>query len=157
MTPRRRLALVLTAVLTALLIGGAAAWALAPARQTADIAMPADDASPEQVVTTYLEALAAHDCETAERLHLHGPTDCEALTSLRIRSVRLVLMEPPTASRRYADREAALVRTRVDQTWRAFEWDAPPRVDGVEDLGYYLVRVGPDADGPWRIFDAGNG
>lgn len=119
--------------------------------------MPADDTSPEQVVTTYLKALAAHDCQTAERLHLRGPTDCEALTSLRIRSVRLALMEPPATTRPYADREAALVRTQVDQTWRAFEWDAPPRVDGVEDMGYYLVRVGPDADGPWRIFDPGNG
>lgn len=42
-----------------------AAFPLLPPRQTGDVAIPAPDATPEQVVTQYLAALNAHDCDTA--------------------------------------------------------------------------------------------
>lgn len=152
MAPRRRLALVLFAVLTALLIGGAAAWALVPPRQTADIAMPADDASPEEVVTAYLEAVAAHDCETAVDLY-HRELRCPALRSLRILEVRDPFVEEPEWSGRTDAEEVVSVPTRIDLEWRPFA-DMTTQ-DGPQPWSYLLAR--PSDGGPWRIVDSGNG
>jgi len=51
-----------TAVLVAL---GATLWVSGPHQQ---VPLPPDDASPEQVVTAYLDALAARDFETANAI-----------------------------------------------------------------------------------------
>src|SRR5690242_13347179 len=42
-------------------------------RQTREVAMPSREATPEQVVTTYLEALNAHDCKVAQALFTPSP------------------------------------------------------------------------------------
>ena len=63
------------------------AYLLLPPRQTSDVARPALDATPEQVVTAYLDALDAHDCDTAEAMMTESAEDsatswCKDVASL---------------------------------------------------------------------------
>lgn len=62
--------------------------------QSRDVALPADDASPEDVVRVFLEAIDAHDCGTAEDVvtpEFRDAADrwCDRVSSLTIDRVRL--------------------------------------------------------------------
>src|SRR4051794_35876092 len=77
---------------TLVFVALAEAYLLLPPRQTSAVAVPPDHATPEQVVTAYLEALNAQDCGTAEALMTQRTKetaaqwckDVASLTSVRV-------------------------------------------------------------------------
>ena len=148
-------------VATVLVLGVAAtvAYLLLPPRQTSDVAVPAPDATPEQVVTAYLKALNAHDCDTAEAVMTEGAKDsakswCEDVASLTGVGVRDHFTERPKDSGHSAPEEVANVPVAFTLNWRPFHNDGSMD-EGATTWGYLLVR--DSADSPWRIFDQGTG
>ncbi|MFD6176973.1 MULTISPECIES: hypothetical protein [unclassified Isoptericola] len=144
---RRRAWWWMTLALVVLLAAGATVGALwlAPPRQTAEVTVPPADAAPEQVVRAYLEAVAAHDCDTAAALTAGGATDfCDDTRSLEI----LEVVPAPHLS----DGDLSAVNTDFEATWRPFSGvvDVPEEGWG---WTYYLAH-GPEG---WRIVDAGTG
>jgi hypothetical protein len=114
----------------------------APLPQTRDVAVPPDDASPDQVVRAYVDALDAHDCETAAMLRVgHDVGDfCRNL-----RSVSLDGTSPGRIPR--AEDLVTEVEIDADFEWRVFKVD--PSLRGQTIWGFSLERAAPDA--PWRI------
>ena len=143
----------------AVVVAATAAYLLLPPRQTGDVAAPPRDATPEQVVTAYLDALNAHDCDTAAALMIASAEGsarlwCEDVASLKDVDVRDHFMELPEYSGHSAPDEVANVPVNFDLTWRPFHNDGSMD-EGATTWGYLLVRDSPDA--PWRIFDQGVG
>ncbi len=132
---------------------------LLPPRQTGDVAVPPGDATPEQVVAAYLDALNAHDCDTAEALTTAGAGDqatswCEDVARLTDLDVGDHHLEPPEHSGRSALDEVANVPVTFDLSWRLLHDDGSMD-EGATTWSYLLVR---DADSsPWRIVDQGMG
>jgi len=156
--PVRRTVLLAVSVL-ALVAAGLTAYALVPPRQTAEVAVPADRAGAEDVVTAYLEALGAHDCGTAEALGVEGFEErardwCRSLSSLTDVSVAPARGEEPAWSGRADDEQVVRVAVEFVVDRRPFHGD-PGLEDGRTSWGYLLVR-GSD-DEPWRIFTEGMG
>ena len=149
----------LIALVVAVVVAAAAAYVLLPPRQTGDVAAPPGDATPEQVVTAYLEALNAHDCDTAAALMIAGAESsawlwCEDVASLKDVEVRDHVMELPEDSGHSAPDEVANVPVNFDLDWRPFHNDGSMD-EGATGWGYLLVRN--SADTPWRIFAQGVG
>ncbi len=133
-----------------------------------DVDMPADDASPEQVVAAYMEALDAGDCETAKALVIpssHESTQrwCSQVASMSDATVAAADPEPAELSssanlqssgESAASREMVDVRVTFDFRRRPFAWDIS-LPDGPTSWGYGLQRESPAE--PWRIFAEGNG
>jgi len=133
-----------------------------------DIDMPADDASPEQVVAAYMEALDAGDCETAKALVIpssHESTQwwCSQVASMSDATVAAAVPEPAELSssanlqssgESAASREVVDVRVTFDFRRRPFAGDIS-LPDGPTHWGYFLQRGSPEE--PWRIFSEGNG
>lgn len=152
--PRR-----LTALVVAALIAAIAAYWLLPARQTGDVGVPPREADPEQVVSAYLDALNAHDCDTAKALTTSHAKDsaemwCEEVASLMDVDVHDHRMESPEYTGHSAPEEVANVGVRFDLNWRPFHNDSS-LPEGSTTWGYLLVR--DSADSPWRIFGEGKG
>jgi hypothetical protein len=131
--PGRLIAFV--AAVLVVVVAAAAAYLLLP-RQTGGVAVPPREASPEQVVTAYLDALNAHECATAKALITADAEDsatswCQEVGSLTKVDVPDHFTERPEASGHSAPDEVATI------------W------------GYLLVR--DSGDSPWRIFDQGRG
>lgn len=150
--PGRPRTLLMALGLLALVVGGVLAWTLLPPRQQADVPMPADDAAPEQVVAAYLQALDAHDCDTAralttDRLRSSASSWCEDLAGLSEVDVRA---SAPVR----ADALGAGVDVTFDLDWRLFHDDGS-MPEGPTTWGYGLVRA--DADAPWRLDVEGTG
>lgn len=124
--------------------------------QAKNIDMPTDDASPEQVVEVYLQALDAHDCDTVQALTTapKGETWCASVAHIDNAQVANHNVEDPAWSGRTAPDEVVNVPVTFDVGWRVFHGDIsmPP---GYTDWGYLLVRSSPTQ--PWRIFAEGNG
>jgi hypothetical protein len=153
---RRFVALVGGAVIG---VVGVAAYVRLPPRQSEDIAVPANDATPEQVVTTYLDALNAHDCETAEAVMTADTKDsakswCEDVASLTDVDVNDHVGERPKDSGHTAPDEVANVPVTFDLNWRLFHDDGSMD-EGATMWDYLLVRDSPES--PWRISDQGTG
>lgn len=134
-------------------------YLLLPPHQTGDVATPAADASPEQVVTAYVNALNAHDCHTAESLMTAGAKEdakswCEDVASLTNVNIDHHTTEPPQASGHSAPDEVANISVTFDLSWRPFHDDGSMD-EGRTVWGYLLVRG--SAHSPWRIFDQGTG
>jgi hypothetical protein len=153
----------LTALVVAVLVmvvAATAAYLLLPPRQTGDVAVPPRDANPEQVVTAYLDALNAHDCDTAAALTTADPEDssaklwCEDVASLKNVDIQDHFSEQPNLSGHSAPEEVANVPVTFDLNWRLFHNDGSMD-EGATSWGYLLVR--DSADSPWRIFDQGVG
>lgn len=156
--PVRRTVLLAVAALVAVALG-LAAYALVPPRQTAEVAVPADGATPEQVVTAYLDAAAAHDCGTAVALsevdfEERARDWCRDLASLTDVSVSPARPEKPAWSGRADDEQVVGVSVQFTVDRRPFRGDVSVE-DGPAPWGYLLVR-GSD-DEPWRIFNQGLG
>lgn len=154
---RRFIALIVGVVV--LIVVGVLAYLLLPPRQSDDIAVPANNASPEQVVTAYLDALNAHDCDTAEAVMTSDAQDsakswCEDVASLTDVDVRNHLTEHPKYSGHSAPDEVANVPVTFDLNWRPFHNDGSME-EGSTTWGYLLLRDSPSS--PWRIFDQGTG
>jgi len=146
------------AVLVAV-VAATAAYLLLPPRQTGDVALPPRDAGPERVVTAYLDALNAHDCDTAEALMTADAEDsakswCEDVASLKDVDVHDHFTEHPNLSGHSAPEEVANVPVTFDLSWRPFHNDGSMD-QGATTWGYLLVR--DSAGSPWRIFDQGVG
>ena len=156
-TPRRTFALVAGALV--LLVAAAVGYLLLLPRQTGDVAVPPPDATPEQVVTAYIDALSAHDCETAESLMVERAKDtvtpwCKDVASLTNVEIHDHFTEPPKASGHSAPDEVANVPVTFDLNWRPFHNDGSME-GGATMWGYLLVRG--SSGSPWRIFDQGTG
>lgn len=157
MRPRRLVAL-LVGVLV-LVVAGAAAYFLLPPRQTESVSVPASDATPEEVVGSYLEALNAHDCVAAQSLATEEAKDsarswCENVASLTDVDVSDHFMERPAWSGRSPGEEVANVPVTFSVNWRLFHNDGSMD-EGRTTWGYRLARGSPDS--PWRIFGQGVG
>lgn len=113
------------------------------------VSIPPDDASPEQVVRAYADAVHAGDCGTADALVADrsqswcGNVDITALT------VTGTMQE-----RRATERGDGpmIQRVWVDLTAEGADASLP---DGERQWSYLLVRTGPN--GAWRIYDQGMG
>ena len=149
----------LVAGVSVLALAGAVGYLLLPPRQTDTISLPPPDASPEQVVTVYLDALNAHDCDTAEALMTAGAEGsarawCDDVASLTDVDVEGHVLERPEYSGHSDPEEVVYVPVTFDLTWRPLHDDGS-LAEGPTTWGYLLVR---DADGsPWRIFGQGRG
>lgn len=93
-----------------------------------DVDMPRDDASPTQVVAAYMEALDAHDCDTAMALRTDGSRDvastwCGKVAGMTDARVVGQHSEAPEASGRTAPDEVMNVRVTFDLGWRMFRND----------------------------------
>jgi hypothetical protein len=134
------------------------AYLVLPRPQTRDIAMPADDATPEQVVATYLDALDAHDCDTAAAIMSEDGDSarmwCEDILDLSDVEVRAHVREKPQWSGRSPTEDVVHVPVSFDLDWRPLLSDHS-MAGGPTDWGYLLVRESPAS--PWRIFTQGMG
>lgn len=159
MTKTRRWSLLLLAGLLVLAAATTTIHLVLAQRQTAKVAMPADDATPEQVVGAYLAALNAHDCATAEALtqeSAQGQAErwCEDVAGLRDISVGQPFTEKPRWSGHPATWEIESVPVRFDLDWRFLHSD-PSMPEGPTGWSYLVGRASPSD--PWRIFDQGDG
>ncbi len=160
MNSRRIITLVVSAsVLAVLAVLAWVAFLLLAPRQTDDVAMPDSSATPEQVVTAYLEALNAHDCENAASVMSDGAKDqasswCDDVSSLTAVEVKAHSVERPQWSGHAPSEEVVNVPVTFNLNWRPFHNDGSIG-QGATPWGYLLVRQTPDS--PWRIFDQGNG
>ncbi|QCX26743.1 hypothetical protein [Nocardioides jishulii] len=138
--------------------GGVAAWWLAAPHQDREVALPADDATPGEVVAAYLDALDAGDCDTAVALREAGTSQdstwCADVASLSNPAIESPRSEDPAWSGRPATDEVVSVPVRFDLEMRALRGDGSLG-DGSMTWGYRLTRSSDD--GPWRIFDQGHG
>jgi hypothetical protein len=153
----RRLAIVALGVLV--FVGHAAWYLLKPPPQTDDVPVPRADASPEDVVRAYLDALNAHDCATAEAVMTSGDESiayawCRDVAHLKQVGVGRHSTENPRwlGLPRGAQGEFVSVPTSFDLDWRLFHGDMTMD-QGATSWGYVLVRSAPDQ--PWLIFDQG--
>jgi hypothetical protein len=142
-----------------LVLVAVAAYFLLPPRQTDQVAVPANDATPEQVVTAYLDALNVHDCGTAAAVMTRearqsAETWCHQVASLSNVDVHDHVTEPPEDSGHSAPEEVADVLVTFDLRWRLFHDDGS-MPQGATSWGYLLVR--DSRTSPWRIFDQGVG
>lgn len=156
-SPGRLIAI--TASVLVLAVAATVAYLLLPPRKTADVAVPAPDATPEQVVTAYLDALNAHDCDAAQAVTTGGARDsakswCQDVTGLTDVDVRDHFAERPRWSGHSPSAEVANVPVTFDLDWRPFHSDGSMD-EGATTWGYLLVRQ--SAGSPWRIFDQGTG
>ncbi|MGG5260641.1 hypothetical protein [Phycicoccus avicenniae] len=157
MTSRRVLTV---GVAFVLLVGAAVAAILVlPPRQSADVAMPAADAVPEQVVTAFVAALNAHDCTVAEALSTPEARDqtaswCRDVGALDDLGVAPHVLEPPEDSGRAADELVANVGVTFDLDWRPLRSDVS-MPEGETTWGYLLVRS--PRERAWRVFEQGVG
>ncbi len=142
----------------ALVLVAAATYAFA-GRQTADVAVPPDDATPEQVVAAFLDALDARDCDTAAALWATETADggepswCGDVAPLDSIEIQDHSLESPADSGHDPGDQVAWVDVTFTLDWRAFGSDGS-MPEGANDWGYLLVRSSPDD--PWRITDQGH-
>ena len=113
------------------------------------VPMPADDASPEQVVRAYADAVHARDCDTADALVTDpGQSWCGDvdIAELTVTSTTREARATETGD------GSTVTRVRVDITTRGGDESLP---DGEFQWSYLLDRSGPG--GAWRIDDQGMG
>ncbi len=146
-----------TAAAAAVVLAATVWWGDAPRR---DVEAPPPSASPRQVVATYLEALDAHDFETAGQLLAPGFRehaeetwfdDVDTVTDVE---VGRPFQENPKWSGNPPGVEVMNVPVTFDVQWRWLHNDGSME-EGRTEWGYLLERSGPSA--PWRIFDDGSG
>lgn len=159
MPARPRSILLLTASVLALVVAVAVALVLLPPFKSRDVGLPPDSAEPDEVVVAYLDALDAHDCDTAKALMTGGAreiaadwcTDVASLDDIEVGGWSASGLWPAGAKRHP---ESADVAVTFDLDWRIFHGDIS-MPEGKTPWGYQLVRTGPD--GPWRISGQGTG
>jgi hypothetical protein len=149
----RRWRLALLAVPLAL--AGVVTVLVLPPKQTADVTIPPADASPVQVVETYLRAIDVHDCDTARAMWV-GPNagyandDCVSISRIsQVRPEPTVMSDETSGT----DGTASRVAVSYQVSYRPFRRQLP---DGRELLFYDLSRSSA-LGAPWRIIDAGTG
>ncbi len=136
--------------------------------ESKDVDMPAADATPEQVVAAYVEALDSHDCGTAEKLAATSKSTstaqwCRNVSRMADVRVSDAISEASeysdpaglrSSTNQMASREVMYVPVTFDLQWRIFQLDSSMS-EGPTSWGYLLERGSPSD--PWRIFDEGIG
>ena len=113
------------------------------------VPMPPDDASPTEVATAYVQALAAKDCDTAHALRLSGDGGWCGKVTVSDYSVKDPVPDGPGG---VSEQYRQGVYVPVEFTTRGGDISLP---DGRRTWGYVMVR---DSDTePWRIADEGVG
>lgn len=130
----------LASVLAAMAAAGAIIWS-AP---RADIPLPSKDATPEQVVRAYVDAVNARDFSTSNAIDARQPDLEYGRFSFRPPRAELVRFEHTTGDSDHA---------HVVFTARFSGGDGS--MSSREDLWGYVLERGPD--GRWYIVDAGVG
>lgn len=158
LSSRSRIVATGVGALVLLALAAVAAYLLPP-RQTGDVAVPPAEATPEQVVRAYLDALNAHDCETAQAVSTDvaaasAKSWCEHVAALTNIDVRQQTTGRPKDSGLPASDHVADVAVSFDLKWRPLHNDGSMD-EGPTPWGYLLMRSSSDA--PWRIFDQGLG
>ncbi|GAA1719111.1 hypothetical protein GCM10009809_13680 [Isoptericola hypogeus] len=125
---------------------------MVPRWQTADVPLPSADATPEDVVRAYLQAIDVHDCDTAQDLTAPAfasttETMCHDAASLEITDL--------TPLPAFSSPLGAAVSAGFDVDWRLLT-DDRSIPEGGFTWTYYLTRAGGTHD-RWLIDDAGNG
>ncbi|HEU4369011.1 MAG TPA: hypothetical protein VFV05_12385 [Methylomirabilota bacterium] len=144
---------VLAVAAVAVVAGPGTLLALVPARQ---VPVPADDAAPVVVVRAYLDALDAHDLDTARAVltpeRRVAVEQSQGNWFVNLRSVRNVRLDPAVDAphSRGAYRQAVRVPAELDVT---LFFETAGREGGSLTWGFVLVRNGPEE--PWRIADEG--
>ena len=156
MTTRLRSAPVIgIAVVLAVLIAWVV-YALVFTHQEREVAVPRDDASPEKVVTAFIDALNAHDCETASQLEATGVDIakgwCEDVAGLSDLRTSKPFREESQEYGHDASQQVVHVGVTFDLDWRWLRSDGS-MPEGPTAWGYLLERTSDDA--PWRISDQG--
>ncbi|MFV0284979.1 MAG: hypothetical protein ACK5IM_01160 [Demequina sp.] len=142
----------------AVMIGVAAAALTYPWGST-DVPLPDATAEPVEVVTSYVAALDAHDCDTAVALAAPSFADtardwCRNVAGLNNVEIGAPLDEDPGWSGLSADTEVVSVTVDFDLDWRPLRADGS-LPEGPTTWGYRLTRA--SVDEPWRIVDNGVG
>lgn len=142
----------LIALLVVVLLVALAAWAewtleVIPFKRR-DVAMPSLSASPQEVVTAYVEALDAHDCDTAEELWLSDKDTPQMWCSGVSRAQIVGDTDAFHESARRID-----VPLKLNVRWRPFKDDGT--IEGDPFPWSYILTQ--DARGAWRIVDNGQG
>ena len=153
---RSRLIGAVVVVLVVAAIGaGAGIYLLGPPRQTSDVPVPPDAATPVQVVRAYLAALNAHDCDTAKAL---STAEARELTASWCHDVshlgNVHLEQPRSPGPARSGSQGVEVIADFDLDWRLFHNDRSMS-EGGTTWGYSLRRSSPTA--PWRVYDQGTG
>ncbi|GGM55901.1 hypothetical protein GCM10011608_45930 [Micromonospora sonchi] len=159
-SPRRRigafalfLVLAATAVLAGIRVSFPEKWGCVVGLVSfASVDVPPDDATPEDVVRTYLRALDAHDGDTAAELY--PPPNGPGSVACNVRAIDGVSVTSGVPS---AEAQAGNGTVRVDAqfTIHVFDEAAAGQPDGRTGSNYYLHRQG--LHGPWRIVSSGQG
>lgn len=117
-----------------LIVGAASVWA-APRE---DVAVPGRDATPEQVVIAYIEAVNARDFDTANVIDARPGSDLGRFSRpMRTRLVRM---------------EETVTHGAVAHVLFTADFDGGDGTISDGFWGYYLER---GSDGSWHITDAG--
>ncbi|MGH3333851.1 MAG: hypothetical protein ACRDPJ_21370 [Nocardioidaceae bacterium] len=157
---RRSFRWIIAGTAVALLAAGGLAAVLLDDEPRRHVAMPATDATPADVVRAYVDALDAHDFDTAGRLLTSESVeqvrdtwfeDVDRITDVQIGTTRA---EEPRWTGHDEDEQVMRVPVTFDLRWRLLHNDGSLQ-EGPTAWGYLLVR-GSDAE-PWRIFDQGMG
>lgn len=138
-------------VVAAIAVGGFLLQDWFSGRKTRDVPLPATNASAEEVLQTYLDALNAHDCDTATALATESARQqveswCHHVSSLEHVQVRPASVDAAANQTGFA--------VTFDLDWRLFRGDGSMD-EGPTIWGYFLTR--DSASGPWRISDQGMG
>lgn len=124
------------------------------------VALPAADASPAEVVRGYVDALDAHDFDTAGRLLTPGQRrqvaqtwfeDVDTITHLEVGEAS---PEDPEWSGQSPEQQVMRVPVRFTVGWRWLHNDGSVD-EGPTTWGYLPVR--DDPSDPWRISGEGTG
>jgi hypothetical protein len=157
-TPRLRSALLIGVAGVLAAVSVWAVYSLLFTHQEREVALPRDDASPEKVVAAYIDALNAHDCETASRLEAKGADIakgwCTDVSELSYVKMSKPYREKPQWSGHAANQQVMNVGVTFSLDWRWLRNDAS-MPEGPTTWGYLLERASDDA--PWRIADQGVG
>ncbi|GAA3509928.1 hypothetical protein FHR32_001979 [Streptosporangium album] len=128
-------------------------WCKLFPEQRSAVATPPPDATPEQVVTAYLQAVAARDDDTARALSAPSFLARHGDRGIGCSYRRLDLIwvgEPRTDSSAYARLVSAVpTRYKVDLE------EEGPEMDGERRYDFLVGRNAPSER--WRIIDYGNG
>ena len=116
---------------------------------TARVPIPPDDATPEQVVQAYADAVHARDCKTAEALvNNQRQSWCGSIDITALKVIELTQERKATDS----GKGPMIERVWVSLTSQGGDISLP---DGDHVWSYLLDRTGPN--GAWRIYEQGTG
>ncbi|HQZ37384.1 MAG TPA: hypothetical protein PK020_23365 [Ilumatobacteraceae bacterium] len=127
---------------------GALALTVASCAKT-NVPVPPDDASPDQVVRAYADAVHAGDCDTAQALVVDRSQSWCGDTDITAMQVTGTTQERKSTE---SGDGPMIQRVWVNLTPRGGDASLP---DGEMMWSYLLDRTGPN--GAWRIYDQGMG